>query len=87
MRPSADFAFSEPVDWFQQNDEDLVTTKQVIRVIRALVAEGAKVECVNLWNGLTAETPTTLEVDLASVSDAAFRFFENHRFVFRSHSG
>ena len=59
----------------------------VIRVIRALVAEGAKVECVDLWNGLTAETPTTLEVDLASVSDAAFRFFENHRFVFRSHSG
>ena len=81
--PSVDFGFSEPVDWWPESDEDLTATKQVIRVIRALVTGGALVECVDLWNGSIAENPTTLEVHLGTVPDATLRFFENHRFVFK----
>ena len=83
MHPSADFGFSEPVEWFQENDENIIATRHVISVIRTLVAGGAQVECVDLWFGSLEGSPAAMDVDLASVSDSAFRFFENHRFVFR----
>jgi hypothetical protein len=83
MHPSAAFNFSEPVAWFQEHDENLVATLHVIRVIRALVAGGAAVECVDVWDHDLPDSLTVLAVDLAIVSDTGFRFFENHRFVFR----
>jgi hypothetical protein len=79
---SVDLGFSEPVDWLEESVEDILATKYVIGVIRALVAGGASVECIDFWWGQWDGPKPTLRVDLDTVSDTVFRFFENHRFVF-----
>ena len=80
---SVDLGFSEPVDWYVEDQEDIDATLQVIAIIRELVANGESVDCIDAWGdppGLVHATELT--VDLKRVSDRQFRFFENHHFVF-----
>jgi hypothetical protein len=81
---SVELGFGEPVDWYHEEAEDVAATLRFIAIVRALVASGARVDCIDAWNH--GEDPVALAgivaVDLAIVSDRAFRFMENHRFVF-----
>jgi hypothetical protein len=82
---SVELGFGEPEDWYPEEAEDIQATLQVMAAIRRLVNAGAQVDCVDAWaHGQieAAELAGTLSVDLTVVGDAAFRFFENHRFVF-----
>jgi hypothetical protein len=82
---SVELGFGEPEDWYPEEAEDIQATLRVIAAIRQLVDAGAQVDCVDAWaHGQVeaAELAGSLGVDLAVVGDAAFRFFENHRFVF-----
>jgi hypothetical protein len=83
-RDSVGLGFGEPVDWFPEAEEDLEATRHVAQTIRRLLREGAAVECIDIWEGSAGtERPLeTLVVNLRSVSDAEFRFFEGYRFVF-----
>jgi hypothetical protein len=83
---SLGLGFATPMDWFPEQAEDLAATLEVIGVIRALVAAGAEVDCVDLWNPGPNREPVacaTIEVDLDQVGDPAFRFMEDHRLSFR----
>lgn len=81
---SVELGFGEPVDWYEEEAEDLEATRRLSAVIRALVGDGAKVDCIDAWNGSQRDPVLagTVTVGLASVRDTAFRLFENHRFVF-----
>lgn len=81
---SAALGFGEPQDWYPEEAEDVEATRHVIATIRRLVIGGARVDCVDAWahGKAAAELVGTVSVDLATVEDRAFRFFENHRFVF-----
>jgi len=84
---SVPLGFGEPEGWFPEDRENIEATKQVISVIRKLVSAGAEVDCVDAWaHGKEEAEPLAgdLEVDLAEVSDARFRFFEAYRFTFTS---
>lgn len=84
---SVELGFSEPVDWYPEEAADVEATRQVIAVIRSLVAKGEKVDCVDAWahgQPLAAALVGEVDVDLGKVGDASFRFFENHRFTFHN---
>jgi hypothetical protein len=82
---SIELGFGEPVDWFEEQPEDVEATLELIRVIRELSDRGEGVDCVDAWDHREMQpvAETTLEVDLANVSDTQFRLFENHHFIFR----
>lgn len=87
---SVELGFGESEEWFPEEASDIEATKQVAATIRALVREGAKVDCVDAWaHGQNEAGPLggDIEVNLAEVSDAAFRFFEMHRFSFVEKAG
>jgi hypothetical protein len=82
---SVTLGFGEPRDWFPEEAADVEATRQVITLIRRLVDGGAAVDCVDAWaepSQATTDLPGTVRVRLDTVDDRAFRFFENHRFVF-----
>lgn len=81
---SVSLGFGEPEKWVQEEDEDIEATLKAVRVLRLLVEIGANVECINIWDhgdGAVKELQTK-EVSMTRLDDAAFRFFENYRFVF-----
>jgi hypothetical protein len=83
---SVELGFAEPVDWYPEEPEDVQATLRFIAVVRDLVAQGARVDCIDVWQDEEGggSLAGTVEVDLGHVSDRAFRFMENHRFVFES---
>jgi hypothetical protein len=70
-----------------EEQSDIEATHQIIASIRSLVESGANVDCVDAWSQdqtIAAPLAGEIEVDLATVSNEAFRFFEMHKFVFSS---
>ena len=82
---SVDLGFGEPVDWYEEEIEDIEATKKFIATIRALSTQGAKIDCIDAWdnNNTVATLNGTEEILLSQLLDTEFRFFENHRFVFK----
>jgi hypothetical protein len=81
---SVELGFGEPVDWYREEPQDVAATVRFIAIVRELIARGARVDCIDAWDHREgpAHLAGTLAVDLARVADHAFRFMENHRFVF-----
>jgi hypothetical protein len=82
---SQDLGFSEPVDWWPEESEDIEATHQAIKLFKRLVISGAQVDCIDTW---AQDEPKELGllgdsvVNLAAVAELAFRFFDGHRFEF-----
>lgn len=77
--------FGEPEEWFQEDNDTIEATRQIAANIRMLVQQGANVDCLDAWAHGQNDAATLIddiEVNLAEVSDAAFRFFEEYRFSF-----
>jgi hypothetical protein len=81
---STELGFGAPVDWYPEEDDAIAATLEFIAVVRGLVASGAAVDCVDAWSGEsnTHGLGEPLAVDLATLADADFRFFEDRRFDF-----
>ena len=82
---SVELGFGEPVDWYEEENEDIEATLRFVRIINGLLQSGAGVECIDAWRyeDKPPQLSGTIEVDLSEITDRAFRFYENHRFVFR----
>jgi len=83
---SVDLGFGEPADWYEEEPQDIEATLQIISIIRALVAGGESVDCINAWEhqGMLPGPASELDVELGALTDREFRFFENHHFTFMS---
>ena len=81
---SIELGFGEPVDWYPEDEDEIQATLQLFGVIRELVQNGASVDCVDVWGDsqFQPNSDSDLEVDIAAMTDTAFRLFENHRFNF-----
>jgi hypothetical protein len=81
---SVELGFGEPVDWYEEAPEEIEATLQLIEVLRSLLEAREGVDCIDAWEHQSMHpiAVTELEVDLTQVSNAQFRFFENHHFVF-----
>ncbi|MES2571024.1 MAG: hypothetical protein V4710_13335 [Verrucomicrobiota bacterium] len=85
---SVDLGFGEPEEWFPEEADDIEATLQVIATVRALVEKDESVDIVDAWpNAEERPLDGTIEVNLGEVSNRAFRFFENHRFIFINQNG
>jgi len=76
--------FSEPEDWCPEDPEDIEDTKHVYRVIEGLLAEGHRVDCLDVFPD-DAGGPwrlDRLDVNLSEVGEARFRLFTGIRMVF-----
>ena len=81
---SVELGFGVPVDWYPEESEEIRATLQFITIVRSMVERGDSVDCIDLWEG-QGDKPllcTEVVVDLAQVDNEAFRFFENHHFIF-----
>ncbi len=79
---SIELGFGEPVDWYAEQPDEIEATGLFYDVVSGLVSAGHAVDCIEIWAGATPDRIQRLAVDLASISREAFRFFENHHFVF-----
>ena len=80
---SVSLGFGEPQDWYPEEVEDLEATRRFLSVVKALLAAGACIDCIDAWGHETdsSNLSGTIYVNFAEVSDREYRFFENHRFV------
>ena len=79
---SIELVFGEPVYWYEESSDEIEATKIFYDEISSLISQGNKVDCIEIWAGAKKGQIKRLEVDLSAVPRDAFRFFENHHFVF-----
>jgi hypothetical protein len=75
-----ELGFSEPVEWYDEEQDELDATEQLYRILSQLLALGYRVDLLDRWEGAQPEGITVVDVSLDDVSERAFRMFENHRF-------
>lgn len=74
--------FGAPVNWYEEDEDEIAATSTLIKIIRQMVNEGYRVDCVDTWEGTAFEDIKLTVVDLGEVADEQFRFYENHHFLF-----
>lgn len=79
---SVDLGFSAPVDWNDEDQNEIAATLIFIKIIRNLRDRGAKVDCIDTWLGTEPSNIQQKNVDLSLIEDDQFRFFENYHFCF-----
>lgn len=79
---SVELGFGEPVDWYPEEEDDIKATKEFIALVRGIIATGHRLDCVDDWEGENNMPHLEMVVNLKTISDEAFRFFENYRFDF-----
>jgi hypothetical protein len=79
---STELGFGEPVDWAPEEEDEILATTELYRVIRPIISKGYTVDLLDLWVGMDRAEVTTLEVEISAISENTFRLFENHHFVF-----
>jgi len=79
---STGLGFSEPEDWYKEDETEIAATKSFIKIVRRLVEKGQKVDCIDAWYGAVKEDIVEMRVNLKDMADEQFRFFENHHFIF-----
>jgi hypothetical protein len=72
--------FGEPVEWYPEDEDEIVATRELYATLAALLSLGYHVDLLDRWVGAQAGDLTTLEVSFDEVSEKAFRLFENHKF-------
>ena len=79
---SIELGFGEPVDWYAEDQDEIEATGIFYNIVSSLVDAGSQVDCIDIWAGAKGHQIKRLAVNVTSTSRAAFRFFENHHFVF-----
>jgi hypothetical protein len=79
---SIELGFGEPVHWYQEEDDEINATLSFLAVIRRMIREGYQLDCIDAWSGAGPADIVEKDVDLKTVADEEFRFFENHHFRF-----
>ena len=80
-----ELGFSEPVDWWEESQEDLEATLQVVEVFRTILRDGHRLDCIDTWASHSKDPQRLagdLDVNLGEMSAKSFRFFEGYRFEF-----
>jgi hypothetical protein len=77
---SIEFGFSDPVDWYEEEQDDIEATSELYCVLLKLLSSGYHVDIVDLWQGTQPKDIITSDVSLDEISATEFRLFENHKF-------
>lgn len=77
---SVGLGFSEPVDWYEEQQDDLDATCELYGTLNEFLSSGYHLDLVDRWEGSGPEDITVLDVSLDHVPATAFRMFEDHKF-------
>ncbi len=77
---AVELGFSEPEDWYEEEQDDIDATRKLYRTLSFLLSSGHQLDLLDRWEGSQPEDITTLDVSLDDVSERAFRMFEDHKF-------
>lgn len=80
---SIELGFSEPVDWYEEEQDQIDATKELYVVLAAILSSGHHCDLVDRWEGAEPDSIKILDVSVTDVSHDAFRLFENHKFRLR----
>ncbi len=83
---SIDIGFGLPEDWFPEESDDIESTLIFVNTVKELLALEAKVDCIDAWDNQddSCDLSGIINVDLNSMKEGVFRFYENHHFVFEA---
>jgi hypothetical protein len=79
---SIELGFGKPVDWYDEDLEEIQATQNFYDVASSLIFSGNQLDCIEIWTGTRKDQIKHLNVDLSSIGRDEFRFFENHHFLF-----
>ena len=79
---SVELGFGEPVDWYEEGDDEVAATLSFIKSVRKFLKLGFQVDCIDIWEGTEREDIIEISVNLNDIADDQFRFFENHHIMF-----
>jgi len=79
---SPDLGFTEPLDWFPEDKDNIQATAELQRVIHALVSAREQVDCLDAWFDARPEAIKEMAVKFNTVSEKQFLLFENYHFLF-----
>jgi hypothetical protein len=77
---SVELGFGKPVDWYEEEQDQLHATAELYHTLESLLLSGCQVDLLDRWEGAEPDDIKTLDVSLDDVSEQAFRMFENHKF-------
>ena len=70
---STELGFGEPVEWAPEEQDEILATTELYRVIRRIIFEGYSVDLLNLWVGMEREAVTVMDVDLKAIPDSSLK--------------
>jgi len=79
---SPDLGFTEPLDWFPEDEDNVRAAAELYRVIRGLVSAGAQVDCLDAWYDAGPDAIKEMAVKLDAISEKQFLLFENYHLLF-----
>jgi hypothetical protein len=77
---SIELGFSDPVDWYEEEQDDIDATLELYSTLSKLLSAGYQLDLIDQWHGANPDDIITINVSLDDVSSTSFRMFENHRF-------
>jgi hypothetical protein len=77
---SIDLGFSDPVDWYKEEKDDIAATQELYSIFLKILSSGYHVDLIDSWQGAQPRDIKELDVSLSDISTRAFRLFENHKF-------
>jgi hypothetical protein len=77
---SIELGFSEPVDWYKEEEDEINATRELYSTLDVLLSSGQQVDILDRWQGIRPEKIVVLDVSLDVVGEKTFRLFENHKF-------
>jgi hypothetical protein len=77
---SIELGFSDPVDWYNEEQDDIAATRELYSIFLKILSSGYHIDLIDSWQGAQPKDIKELDVSLSQVSNKAFRLFENHKF-------
>ncbi len=77
---SVNLGFSEPVDWYEEEQDGLDATRQLYVTLNDILTSGHRVDLVDHWSDSPVSNIQTLDVSFDEVEEKTFRLFEDHKF-------
>ena len=81
---STELGFSEPVDWFEEDEDEIEATLLFIKIVRRLIDQGHRVDCIDAWYVTAKGDITEMKVNLKDLDDEQFRLLDNQLFIFNN---
>jgi len=79
---ASELGFSPPEDWYEEQGDEIAGTRIFIHKVRNILMNNHPVDCIDIWHDSMQSEIAEKTVNLSSLNEDQFRFFENYYFLF-----